>query len=62
MRQAYADGLIVDQSGWLKLLEDRNLTSHIYNDTTASEIFQRIGTTHLSLFRALSSQLAGAEG
>ena len=61
MRQAYADGLITDQSGWLKLLEDRNLTSHIYNDATAGEIFQRIGANHLALFQALSKQLTGAE-
>lgn len=59
MRQAYADGLITDQSGWLKLLEDRNLTSHIYNDATASEIFQRISTSHLALFQALSKKLEG---
>lgn len=61
MRQAYADGLITDQSGWLKLLEDRNLTSHIYNDATAGEIFQRIGANHLPLFQALSKQLTGVE-
>lgn len=61
MRQAYADGLITDQAGWLKLLEDRNLTSHIYNDATAGEIFQRIGANHLALFQALSQQLAGAD-
>ena len=59
MRQAYADGLISDQSEWLKLLEDRNLTSHIYNDATASEIFQRISTSHLALFQALSKKLEG---
>lgn len=57
LRQAYADGLISDQTGWLKLLEDRNLTSHIYSDATAGEIFQRIRTDHLHLLLALSARL-----
>lgn len=57
LRQAYADGLISDQTGWLKLLEDRNLTSHIYNDVTAGEIFQRIRGDHLPLLLALSARL-----
>lgn len=57
MRQAYADDLIADQEGWLKLLEDRNLTSHLYSDATASEIFQRIRTSHLALFLKLSDRL-----
>lgn len=57
MRQAYADGLISDQDGWLKLLEDRNLTSHIYSDTTADEIFHRICAAYLALFSDLSARL-----
>lgn len=57
MRQAYADGLISDQTGWLKLLEDRNLTSHIYSDETACDIFQRIRAAHLPLFLNLSARL-----
>lgn len=57
LRQSYADGLISDQTGWLKLLEDRNLTSHIYNEVTAGEIFQRIRENHLPLLLELSDRL-----
>ena len=42
MRQAFADGLISDSDGWIGLLNDRNLTSHIYDENTADQIFQRI--------------------
>lgn len=51
--------MVTDQAGWLKLLDDRNLTSHIYNDATASEIFQRIQTTHRALLQELSRYLNG---
>ncbi len=57
MRKAYADGLISDQDGWLKLLEDRNLTSHLYDDNTATVVFQRIKANHLMLFRSLYQAL-----
>lgn len=57
MRKAYADGLIADQTGWLKLLEDRNLTSHLYDDNTAAMVFHRIEANHLMLFRALFQAL-----
>lgn len=57
MRKAYADGLIADQEGWLKLLEDRNLTSYLYDDNTAALVFQRIQAAHLGLFRSLSQAL-----
>lgn len=59
LRQAYADGVISDQAGWLQLLDDRNLTSHIYNEATAGEIFRRIQTSHRALLQALSDYLSG---
>ena len=59
MRKAYSDGLIADQDGWLRLLEDRNLTSHLYDDATAGEVFRRIQEHHLALFQALCQRLRG---
>ena len=57
MRQAFADGLISDSDGWIGLLNDRNLTSHIYDENTADQIFQRIQTCHLPLFEVLLEKL-----
>jgi len=58
MKQAYADHLIDDEMAWLALLNDRNLTSHIYDDRTAAEIFGHIQTAYFSLFSALISKLS----
>lgn len=57
MRQAFADGLVSDSDGWIGLLNDRNLTSHIYDENTADQIFQRIQTCHLPLLEGLLEKL-----
>ena len=57
MRQAFADGLVSDSDGWIGLLNDRNMTSHIYDENTADQIFQRIRTCHLPLFEGLLEKL-----
>ena len=57
LRQAYADGMVTDQAGWLKLLDDRNLTSHIYDEETAQRVFAMIQNDFLPLFRQLADAL-----
>lgn len=57
MQQAFADGLISDEQEWLELLYSRNLTSHIYDENIANEIFENIKNKYLSLFRQLEEQL-----
>ena len=52
IRQAFAFGLITDEAGWIRILDDRNLTSHLYDETTAKEIFGNISTKYLALFDA----------
>ena len=42
--------MIEDADGWIKLMTDRNMTSHVYNEETAEEIFKRIETIYLGLF------------
>ena len=58
MRQAFADGLVADSDGWIGLLNDRNMTSHIYDENTANLIFQRIQTCYLKLFESLLEKLS----
>ncbi len=50
IKQAYAFGMIKDQQAWLDLQNDRNLTSHVYDEETAKVIFERIENRHLALF------------
>ena len=59
MKQAYADNIIEDEQAWLELLYSRNLTSHLYDDSTASDIFNSIKDKYLSLFKALIAKLKG---
>jgi len=57
MKQAFADGLINDERSWIELLNARNLTSHIYDESTASDIFEDIRDKYLLLFKALLNKL-----
>lgn len=41
-KKAYVNNLISDDKVWINLLEDRNSTSHIYNENMAKEIADRI--------------------
>jgi hypothetical protein len=42
-------------------LEDRNLTSHIYNETTARQVEDMIRNTYAPLFRELVLAMGGLE-
>lgn len=57
MKQAYADNLIENEQAWLVLLYSINLTSHIYDDNTASDIFNNIKDKYLGLFKELIVKL-----
>lgn len=57
MKQAYSDRIISDEGVWLKLLNDRNLTSHLYDEETASEIFNSIKGEYICAFKALINSL-----
>lgn len=57
MRTAFRVGLIDDSENWAQLLNDRNVTSHVYDDETADEIYQRIRTVYVGLFESLLEKL-----
>lgn len=42
LREAFKGQLIHDESIWLCMLQDRNLTSHTYNQDLADEIYTHI--------------------
>lgn len=50
MKQAYADNLINDEQLWIELLNARNQTSHIYDEETASDIFEKIRNKYINQF------------
>lgn len=53
MREAFAHGLIDDETVWIDILNDRNLTSHVYKEQTANEIFERIQGKYIQHFKSL---------
>ena len=58
LKQAYADNLIDDDQAWLALLYARNLTSHIYDENTANDIFDDIKNKYLTLLKQLLRKLS----
>ena len=38
LKMGFSQGLVADGHSWMKLLEDRNLTSHTYNEEVALEV------------------------
>lgn len=57
IKEAYAQKLITNESNWLLMLNDRNLTSHVYKEEMAEEIAERIVNTYASEFDNLLNEL-----
>ena len=57
LKKAFQIGLIQDGTSWLKGLEDRNLTSHIYNEQVAKEVESMIRDLYAPLFHSLEDSL-----
>lgn len=56
-REAYANALIENEQQWVGLGNDRNLTSHLYDEATSVAIFERISTQYIKLFDKLVEKL-----
>ena len=54
IRWALKNGLIDDKL-WMKSIEDRNLSSHDYDNDTAEEIINKIIVTYIPLFNSFKS-------
>ena len=59
LRVAHRLAWISDESLWLRMLDDRNRTSHTYNEAVAEEIFSRLAT-HAAALGTLRHRLASA--
>lgn len=53
VRTAFQLGVIQEHPEWFRMLEDRNLTSHTYNETTAESIYSHLPTYVRLLHQAL---------
>ncbi len=53
IRKAFQEGIIQNANGWMRTLDDRNKTTHIYEKTVADEIVTAITKEHIPLFYSL---------
>jgi nucleotidyltransferase substrate binding protein (TIGR01987 family) len=58
-KEAFAANLILNGDSWVAMIDDRNLTTHTYNETTALAVYQRIKCIYLELFVRLKERVAG---
>jgi nucleotidyltransferase substrate binding protein (TIGR01987 family) len=53
LKEAFNNNIITDDEGWLQIMHDRNLTSHMYDEDDINKIFDKIAEKHIFLFDAL---------
>ena len=61
MRKAYAVGFLPEEDAWVRLIEARNQTSHIYDEETAQRIFAEIRDCFAPMLRSLTTELGKRE-
>ena len=60
LKKAFADGLIAtpeEADLWLQMLEDRNLTSHAYDEALAARIYQQVARDYSALLGAMAGKI-----
>ena len=58
-KEAFAIGIISNGESWISMIDDRNLTSHTYNEDMAMEIYQRVSQVYFAQFMMVLERLAG---
>lgn len=53
IRQAFQSSLITDGEVWLEALHDRNSTSHLYDESAAIHVVDKIQKTYIEHFEQL---------
>lgn len=57
IRQAFNKSLINNGQDWMKMIEDRILTVHTYNEPTALQVGKRIVSVYFNLFTDFYHQM-----
>lgn len=58
IKQAFRDGIIKDGQQWINMLEDRNKSTHLYDETLALEIFDKIQLRYLALLADFKTKIS----
>lgn len=59
LKEAYAVGIINDAEVWNKIINARNMTSHVYDETTADNIANDVCGVFFPVFKALGTFYSG---
>ena len=57
LREAFRLGLIENGEAWMLMIQDRNLTNHTYNRSTAEAIAAQIVDSYVPCFQQLRGRL-----
>jgi nucleotidyltransferase substrate binding protein (TIGR01987 family) len=60
LKKAFAEGLIAtpeEADVWLQMLDDRNLTSHAYDEALATRIYQHVVRDYSRLLAAMAGRI-----
>lgn len=56
LRESFRVGWIEDEASWMAMIADRNLTSHVYSESRAREVLERVAEYRQTL-KALDLRL-----
>ncbi len=56
-REAFRAGLLADGEVWMQMIESRNLTSHTYNESVATQIAEAVQNVYFEQLEALVDRL-----
>ena len=57
IKEAFKQGMITNEKLWLQILEDRNMSVHIYSEDLSRDIFKRIKTKYFKEFIKLKDKI-----
>lgn len=55
IKKAYQYKLIDNEKAWLNILKDRNVSSHVYDETEAQAIYERVKNLYFPEFKKLET-------
>ena len=57
LQTSFQKGLLEDEQPFLDMLEDRNKTSHIYDESESKKIYEKIKNGHIKLLDSLKQSI-----
>ena len=58
IREGWKQAMIDSAEDWLQMQEQRNLSSHTYNESTAQDIYEKICSKYINLLTAFEQEAA----